>query len=57
MWVNGEWCWVRDIRGRVCNDFDEVIDILQNDVVSNNCRDRWSWRIFEDGMFTVKELS
>ena len=60
-WFNGEWCWVwdwvRDIRGRVCSDFDELLGVLQNIVVSNNCRDRWRWTLFEDGNFTVKELS
>ncbi|GKD51601.1 reverse transcriptase domain, reverse transcriptase zinc-binding domain protein [Tanacetum coccineum] len=61
VWVNGEWVWVwdwiRDIRGRVGNELGELVGVLQNVVISNNCRDRWRWRIFEEGIFTVKELS
>ncbi|GKA56638.1 putative RNA-directed DNA polymerase [Tanacetum coccineum] len=61
VWVNGEWCWVwdwvRNIRGRVSKDFEELLGVLQNMVVSNNCRDRWRWTIFEDSKFTVKVLS
>nr|GEW40717.1 hypothetical protein [Tanacetum cinerariifolium] len=60
-WVNGEWRWtwdwVQGIRGRVCSEFDELLGVLQNVVVSNNCRDTWRWTIFEDGIFKVKELS
>lgn len=60
-WVNGEWCsnwdWKRCIRGRVCQELDDVVGILQNVVVSNNCRDTWKWLIFDDDKFKVKELS
>ncbi|GKD12215.1 RNA-directed DNA polymerase, eukaryota [Tanacetum coccineum] len=31
--------------------------VLQNVVISNDCRDRWRWLLFEDGIFTVKDLS
>ncbi|GKC64612.1 reverse transcriptase domain, reverse transcriptase zinc-binding domain protein [Tanacetum coccineum] len=60
-WVNNVWCWewdwVRSIRGRVCKKFDDLIVVLQNVVVSNNCKDRWRWRLVEDGEFTVKYLA
>ncbi|GJU96848.1 reverse transcriptase domain, reverse transcriptase zinc-binding domain protein [Tanacetum coccineum] len=55
-WV-WEWDWVRDIRGRVCKELEDLLGALQHVVVSNNCRDRWRWSLDEDGKFTVKELS
>ncbi|GJZ12655.1 reverse transcriptase domain, reverse transcriptase zinc-binding domain protein, partial [Tanacetum coccineum] len=60
-WVNDvfcwEWDWVRSIRGRVCKEFDYLIVVLQNVVVSNNYKDKWRWRLVEDGEFTVKYLA
>ncbi|GJW95236.1 reverse transcriptase domain, reverse transcriptase zinc-binding domain protein [Tanacetum coccineum] len=60
-WVNGVWCWewdwIRNIRGRVCKEFDDLMEVLQNVIVSNNCRDRWRWAQVEDGVFKVKELT
>ncbi|GKE22557.1 RNA-directed DNA polymerase, eukaryota, reverse transcriptase zinc-binding domain protein, partial [Tanacetum coccineum] len=60
-WVDGEWVWVwdwvLDIRGRMGIELDELVGMLQNVVISNNCRARWRWRIFEDDIFTTKELS
>ncbi|GJX21336.1 hypothetical protein Tco_0224013 [Tanacetum coccineum] len=60
-WVNGswhwEWDWRRSIRGRVCKELDDLVRVLQNVVVSNDCRDRWRWTLFEDGEFKVKDLS
>ncbi|GJZ96381.1 hypothetical protein Tco_0668715 [Tanacetum coccineum] len=54
---DNRWDWEREIRGRVCKELDELISVLQNVVVSNNCRDRWRWTIFEDGEFKIKDLS
>ncbi|GKB80764.1 reverse transcriptase domain, reverse transcriptase zinc-binding domain protein [Tanacetum coccineum] len=60
-WVNNEWCWewewVRELRGRVGRDFEDLVGLLQNVVISNNCKDRWKWLLQEDGDFTVKGLS
>ncbi|GJT89609.1 reverse transcriptase domain, reverse transcriptase zinc-binding domain protein [Tanacetum coccineum] len=60
-WVNGGWCWVwnwtRNIRGRVCKEFEDLMGVLQNVVVSNNCRDKWRWLLDEDGEFKVKMLT
>ncbi|GKE11180.1 reverse transcriptase domain, reverse transcriptase zinc-binding domain protein [Tanacetum coccineum] len=46
-WVNGVWCWewewVRNIRGRVTRDLDELLGLVQNVVVHSNCRDKWRW--------------
>ncbi|GJX28635.1 reverse transcriptase domain, reverse transcriptase zinc-binding domain protein [Tanacetum coccineum] len=55
-WV-WEWDWVRNIRGRVCKELEDLLGALQHVVVSNNCRDQWRWSLDEDGEFTVKELS
>ncbi|GKF28707.1 hypothetical protein Tco_0095049, partial [Tanacetum coccineum] len=60
-WVDGVWSWVWDwgrcIRGRVCKELEDLTRVLQNVVVSNNCRDRWRWALSEDGEFKVNELS
>ncbi|GKC31652.1 hypothetical protein Tco_1038946 [Tanacetum coccineum] len=60
-WVNGFWCWgwdhVRVIWGRAHKDYDELLEMLQNDVVSNNCRDQWRWALDDDDKFKVKELT
>ncbi|GJY42434.1 hypothetical protein Tco_0429704 [Tanacetum coccineum] len=60
-WVNDDWCWewdwVREIRGRVCKEFDDLLGALQNVVVSKYCRDKWRWALVEDGEFKVKELT
>ncbi|GKE11062.1 reverse transcriptase domain, reverse transcriptase zinc-binding domain protein [Tanacetum coccineum] len=60
-WVNGVWCWewewVRNIRGRVTRDLDELLGLVQNVVVHSNCRDKWRWLLGEDGEFTVKDLA
>nr|GEX50533.1 RNA-directed DNA polymerase, eukaryota, reverse transcriptase zinc-binding domain protein [Tanacetum cinerariifolium] len=60
-WVNGGWCWVwdwtRNIRGRVCKEFEDLMGVLQNVVVYNNCRDKWRWLLDEDGEFKVKMLT
>ncbi|GJR73861.1 reverse transcriptase domain, reverse transcriptase zinc-binding domain protein [Tanacetum coccineum] len=60
-WVDGawywEWDWVRDIRGRVRNEFEDLQNILQNVVLTFDCRDRWRWTLHESGDFTVKELT
>ncbi|GJW63199.1 hypothetical protein Tco_0115083 [Tanacetum coccineum] len=55
--VKRKWDWGRDIRGRVFKELDDLVCALQNVVVSNNCRDRWRWTLFEDGEFKVKDLS
>ncbi|GKA60292.1 reverse transcriptase domain, reverse transcriptase zinc-binding domain protein, partial [Tanacetum coccineum] len=59
-WVDGmwrwEWDWVREIKGRVCKEFDDLMEVLQNVIVSN-CRDGWRWVLVEDGEFKVKELT
>ncbi|GJS25127.1 reverse transcriptase domain, reverse transcriptase zinc-binding domain protein [Tanacetum coccineum] len=57
-WVNEGWCWkwdwVRDIRGRVCKEYDDLLCVLQDVVVSNICRDKWRWALSEDSEFMVK---
>ncbi|GJR85663.1 reverse transcriptase domain, reverse transcriptase zinc-binding domain protein [Tanacetum coccineum] len=52
-----EWDWVRNIRGRVCSDFEELLGVLQNIVISIDCRDKWRWTLNGDGDFSVKDLS
>ncbi|GJW84636.1 hypothetical protein Tco_0157781, partial [Tanacetum coccineum] len=60
-WVDNrwvwEWDWTRDIRGKVCKEFEDLLGVLHHVIISNNCRDRWRWSLNEDGEFTVKELS
>ncbi|GKC96175.1 reverse transcriptase domain, reverse transcriptase zinc-binding domain protein [Tanacetum coccineum] len=60
-WVDNdwrwEWVWVRELRGRVMGEYNELLGTLQNVVVSNDCRDRWRWALQDDGNFTVKALS
>ena len=60
-WVDNRWVWVwdwvRNIRGRVSKELEELIGVLQHVLISNNCRDHWKWSLGEDGEFTVKELS
>ncbi|GKA74058.1 reverse transcriptase domain, reverse transcriptase zinc-binding domain protein [Tanacetum coccineum] len=52
-----EWEWVREIRGRGCKEFDDLMNLLQNVVIHNDCRDQWKWKLREDGVFTVKDLT
>ncbi|GKD95506.1 RNA-directed DNA polymerase, eukaryota, reverse transcriptase zinc-binding domain protein, partial [Tanacetum coccineum] len=60
-WVNTgwrwEWDWVRNIRGRACSEFEELLGVLQNIVISINCKDKWRWTLNGDGNFSVKDLS
>ncbi|GKA05534.1 reverse transcriptase domain, reverse transcriptase zinc-binding domain protein [Tanacetum coccineum] len=60
-WVDNVWCWdlgwVRNLRGRVCNDFEDLQALLQNVVIKFDCKDRWRWAFQENGVFTVKDLT
>nr|GFA00588.1 reverse transcriptase domain, reverse transcriptase zinc-binding domain protein [Tanacetum cinerariifolium] len=56
-WVNNEWCWVRDLKGMVGRDFEDLVVLFQNFVISNNCGDHWKWLLQEDGDFTFKGFS
>ncbi|GJW57136.1 zf-CCHC domain-containing protein [Tanacetum coccineum] len=60
-WVDNEWQWewdwVRNLRGRVCKEFDDLLILLQNVVIYNDCRDTWRWTLQEDGKFTVNALT
>nr|GEY48535.1 hypothetical protein [Tanacetum cinerariifolium] len=60
-WVNngwvGAWDWSRNISGRVCREYDDLIEALGNVAVSNSCKDRWRWTLGEDGDFKVKILA
>ncbi|GJX76664.1 hypothetical protein Tco_0323475, partial [Tanacetum coccineum] len=60
-WVDSIWCWewdwVRSLRGRVCKDFEELQDLVQNVVIKFDCRDHWRWTLQENGDFTVRELT
>ena len=60
-WVNNEWQWEWDwgrcLSGRVCREFDNFLGVLQNVVISNDCRDQWRWMLQESGDFTVKALT
>ncbi|GJY70867.1 hypothetical protein Tco_0474570 [Tanacetum coccineum] len=59
-WVNNELCWewewVKELRGMVCRDFNELVTLLQNVVLAIDCRDQWKWTLQEDGVFTIKAL-
>ena len=46
-----------EIRGRVSKEFEELLGILQNVVILNDCRDKWRWSLGEEDEFTVKDLS
>nr|GEW91142.1 hypothetical protein [Tanacetum cinerariifolium] len=50
VWV-WKWDWGRIIRGRVCNELDDLVCVLLSVVVCNTCRDRWKWTLFDDGVF------
>ncbi|GJV65476.1 reverse transcriptase domain, reverse transcriptase zinc-binding domain protein [Tanacetum coccineum] len=58
-WVDNVWCWdwewVRDLRGRVCKDFEESLTILQNVLMKVDCRDRWRWTLQENSRLPVRE--
>ncbi|GKB51502.1 RNA-directed DNA polymerase, eukaryota, reverse transcriptase zinc-binding domain protein [Tanacetum coccineum] len=60
-WVDNTWCWewdwVKNLRGRVCKDFEELQVLLQNVVIKLDCRDRWRWTLQENGDFTVRDLT
>ncbi|GKF00533.1 reverse transcriptase domain, reverse transcriptase zinc-binding domain protein, partial [Tanacetum coccineum] len=60
-WVDNVWCWewewVRDLRGRVCKDLEDLVIILQNVIMKVNCRDRCRWTLQESGDFTVRDLT
>ncbi|GKB54349.1 reverse transcriptase domain, reverse transcriptase zinc-binding domain protein, partial [Tanacetum coccineum] len=60
-WDNNVWCWewdwIREIRGRVSKEFEDLLGVLQNVVIHNNCKDNWRWSLGEDGNFAVKDLS
>ncbi|GJZ84482.1 RNA-directed DNA polymerase, eukaryota, reverse transcriptase zinc-binding domain protein [Tanacetum coccineum] len=60
-WVDNVWCWelgwVRNLRGRVCNDFEDLQALLQNVVIKFDCKDHWRWAFQENGVFTVKDLT
>nr|GEU62800.1 RNA-directed DNA polymerase, eukaryota, reverse transcriptase zinc-binding domain protein [Tanacetum cinerariifolium] len=60
-WVNngwvGAWDWSRNISGRVCREYDDLIEALRNVAISNSCKDRWRWTLGEDGDFKVKILA
>nr|GEW21553.1 reverse transcriptase domain, reverse transcriptase zinc-binding domain protein [Tanacetum cinerariifolium] len=47
--------WSRKISGRVCKEYDDLIEVLQNVFVSNSCRGMWT--LGEDGDFKVKILT
>ncbi|GJW89767.1 reverse transcriptase domain, reverse transcriptase zinc-binding domain protein [Tanacetum coccineum] len=53
----GTWDWSRNISGKVCREFDDLIEILLNVVVSSTCRDRWRWAFDVEGGFKVKTLT
>ncbi|GJS73367.1 reverse transcriptase domain, reverse transcriptase zinc-binding domain protein [Tanacetum coccineum] len=55
--IRGEWVWVRNLRGRVCKDFEELQELLHNVVIKFDCRDSWRWTLKENGDFAVRELS
>ncbi|GKC30515.1 reverse transcriptase domain, reverse transcriptase zinc-binding domain protein [Tanacetum coccineum] len=44
---------VKDLRGSVCNDLEDLLTILQNVVMKVDCRDWWRWTLQESGEFTV----
>ncbi|GJU69950.1 reverse transcriptase domain-containing protein [Tanacetum coccineum] len=60
-WVNNEWNWAwewnKNISGWVCREYEDLIEVLRNVVVSNTCRDRWRWTLEEDDKFKVKTLT
>ena len=41
----------------MCREFDNLCILLQNVVISNDCRDRWEWRLDNNGEFTVRDLT
>nr|GEZ69574.1 putative ribonuclease H protein At1g65750 family [Tanacetum cinerariifolium] len=56
-WDNNVWCWERDwiteIRCRVSKEFEDLLGVLQNLFIHNNCRDKWRCLLAEDGNFAV----
>ncbi|GJY41724.1 hypothetical protein Tco_0428994 [Tanacetum coccineum] len=54
---NGGWDCVRELRGRACGDVEDILGVLTNVVISNECRDLWRWSIHESGSFTVRVLT
>ncbi|GJX92002.1 putative RNA-directed DNA polymerase [Tanacetum coccineum] len=60
-WVdNGlcwEWVWVRNLRGRVCKDFEELQELLHNVVIKFDCRDMGEKRQFETNGFQKSTFS
>ena len=60
-WCEGvwrwEWDWVREPRGRASGDVVELTRLLQNVILSLDCRDSWRWNLSEDCNFKVKYLA
>ncbi|GJS75873.1 reverse transcriptase domain, reverse transcriptase zinc-binding domain protein [Tanacetum coccineum] len=60
-WVDNVWCWewvwVRNLRGRVCKDFEKLQKLLHIVVIKFDCKDSWRWTLKENGDFAVRELS
>ncbi|GJS17399.1 hypothetical protein Tco_0411871 [Tanacetum coccineum] len=60
-WVDNCWCrsgfCVRNLRGRVCKDFEELQELLLNVVIKFYCRDSWRWMLKENDDFTVIDLT
>nr|GEU46420.1 transposon TX1 [Tanacetum cinerariifolium] len=44
-WVDNVWCWewgwVRNLRGSVCNDFEDLQALSQDVVIEFDCKDHW----------------
>nr|GFB06900.1 RNA-directed DNA polymerase, eukaryota [Tanacetum cinerariifolium] len=48
-----EWDWITGIRGRVSKEFEDLLGVLQNLFIHNNCREKWRWSLGEDRNFAV----
>lgn len=51
------WDWFREPRGRANGDMEALCNLLQNYLPLHSCRDKWSWKLSEDGEFLVKKIT
>lgn len=58
--VDGNWVWVwdwtRNPRGRVVNELSVLYNLIQNTCPVSDRRDKWWWKMDDNGEFSVKKL-
>nr|GEY18064.1 RNA-directed DNA polymerase, eukaryota, reverse transcriptase zinc-binding domain protein [Tanacetum cinerariifolium] len=50
------WDWVREPRGRVVGELEELEQTMSNTNITLNDRDTWKWVLDDSGTFSIKAL-